>query len=337
MTVRNLIDLSSSDTSVATSDASASGLREEDLRYLENRLVSFREEELTGRLLVPVTSDAPWWAKEVQHDEVVDRVYRDEENEENDEFTAEQATEFMQVEEDIEPRTNAQLYRVLGYELKAQEVAAARENDRPIRTRGTRVMRRAHFRFEDRLIFLGSTAYGIPGLATTGNAQTVAPLNANDWPTKLANGNPEDILADVDRAVEQLENQVGMMPPWDLGIPRDRYALLNRTRIAPTQGDTRTLLEIIENKENVGQVVPVSQLEDTDGAGQHTLLALAPDANPDENEDAEEPNFDVLTSDIARMLDPQTLRNDNVLLRSRITTAGLRIFDADAIVQMDGV
>lgn len=319
------------DLNTMTSDArsfdSTAGLTEEELRFLEDRLIQPREKQLIAQLFFPVFDAAPPWSKSVENDRVVNRNFRDEDNDQNEEFNNAAETDFQLVDQEVERRNHPIFKRVLGAVIPWDEIEAARALGRNINENKTNLLRTAHQRFLERLVWLGSNVYDLEGAGTTADATQVAPENANDWPTKIGNGNEDGLVRDITDTVEAVHELPGFEPPIDVAIPKDRFALASNTYIALDQGSELTVLDIARNNSNVGEIFPSVDLEDTDGVGQHTMVAA----------DNREQFMDIVLPQAMMMMDPWRKKNDDVLIRTRQVNGGLRIKDAEAIAQMDGI
>lgn len=306
---------------------STAGLTEEELNFLENRLIQPREKELIAQLFFPVFDSAPPYAKSVENDRVINRNFRDEDNDQNEEFNSAIETDFQLVDQEVERRTHPIFKRVLGADLPWDEVAAARDQGRDINESKTNLLRTAHQRFLERLVWLGSNVYDLEGAGTTADATQVAPENGNDWPTKIANGNEDGLVRDITDTAEAVAELPGFQPPIDVAIPKDRFTLASNTYIALDQGSELTVLDIARENSTIGEIFSSVDLEDTDGAGQHTMVAA----------DNREQFMDIVLPEAMMMMDPWQQKNGNILLRTRQVNGGLRLKDAEALAQMDGI
>lgn len=307
---------------------STAGLTQEELRTLEARIIEPREKENIAQQVFPIFSDMPPYAKEVRHDQVVGRTYRDTDDGQNRDADSELSNDLQYVEQEIERRVHPVISRTLAAELLWQDVEAARDNNRDIRETKTNLIRTGHTRFLERITWLGSSTYsGIEGAAETSNAQTVNPANNNDWPTKISSGNQDLLVQDITDTVEQLGNKEGFEPPFPVVLPKDRWALASNTYVALDQGSELSVLDVAMNNSMVGEIFFSQDLENTSAGNSHTMVAVAD----------QEQYLDLVLPEPVNMLDPRRKMNENVVLRARQVTGGLRIKDDQAIVQMDGI
>lgn len=330
--MKDIIDLQNSRDTEGIRLDSMSGLTERELTFFESELVDFDERELVARRIFTVNSDAPPWAKEIEYKERTDIDYRDEDVADNQDVQNPRDTEVQLIDSNVVPRTNAVFRRLLGALLKWHEVAAARDtgNIENIDTNAPGDIRRGHLRFEDRVVFLGIGAWGVPGLATSTAVQTTSPIDSTQSGDTLwtaAGKTEEDIVRDIFDMLEQLDNENGVQPPYDIGLPQDRFSLVDNTFVALDQGSELTLLDIVRNSEKVGQVYDTPLLEDTDGAGRHDAIAT----------DSREENLDIISPQDPTMLADREQDNRDVLLRAQFVTGGARIKDGDAVVRLEDI
>lgn len=322
--MNNVNDLSR-DKGVSRSDSST-GLTERELEQVEAQILEPREEEMIAPMVFTQNTNAPAWIKSVTYDKVIDRYYRELEDTNNAEFDSTGGTEFQIVDQNVQRRSNLVFKRFLGARLPWDEVEASRAQNRDIESSATSNLRKANNRFRERLSFLGSKKYEIPGAAT---ATGITSITGNDWTSSSTGG--DKILADVDDMIESLLSEPGFSGPFEIVLARKAYSQLATRRVAPGQGDTRTILEIVEMNPMVANVRATMYLDEVelfDGTDEGACgLAVA----------SEPEHVDLLVPEPMMMRDPMRQKDDSILLRTLQSIGGLRIKDEKAIVKITGL
>lgn len=336
--MKDIIDLQNSRDTESLALDSVSGLTERELTYFESEMVDFDERELVARRILTVNDDANNYDKTIEYKEETDVDYRDEDDPDNQDFNNPRETELQMIDSEVDEKTNPLFRRLLGAMLKWHEVEAARDtgNIENIDTNAPTKLRRGHMRFEDRIVFLGATAWGVDGLATSSDVQTTSPIDSTGSGDTLwtdSGKTPEDIVRDMFDAIEQLDNENGKEPPYNMALPQDRYSLIDNTFVALDQGSELTLLDLVRNatqdngEPKINTIVNTPLLEDTNGSGRHDVLVMDPD----------EDNVDIITPEDPVMLPDRPQDNEDVLLRSRFVTGGARFKDGNGVVRLENI